>query len=268
MLKGKRGILLILSLSWAFGFSFPTTGLAAKAPAKEEATIPADYYRQLGIPAITQAWSPADYIQAATVFSSVVQRNPKYLPHYADKVAAPYMQHMADGRNLYDILRFANSHEQRFELITQYLDGIQRLLAVYQQALTQSAPYYEEWIDLIALSSYLAALSTPEWQYYLPNPQAQLDANSSAKLEAIDIIQTALNPVITGIQTTPKLSARLAWRLIEKLNYSLPIYAASLPLNAQQQLYEALVMAAQRSKDTQIRQQLYQLSLQFNKTQG
>jgi hypothetical protein len=238
-----------------FVFIFLSSSLFAAEPDP----ISADYYKNLGIPAINQFWSPMDYIKIASVLAPLDQ-TPTYLPHYSDQTGALYMAHLVNGRNLYEVLRFADSHEQRLELIMLYLDGIQRLIAVYQQVLSSSTPYYAEWLDLIALSSYLAALSDSEWQYY----ENLSDPNIQAKREAVTVIQTALvNPVISGVQMIPELPAQLSWRLIQNLEYSLPMYAAHLPLNAQQQLYQALQIAFQQSTDPQIRQGIYQLAQPF-----
>ncbi len=226
--------------------------------------ISAEYYRDLGIPAINQFWTPADYIQIASLLGPIAQQTPQYLPHYSDQTSAMYMAHLADGRNIYEILRFSTSHEQRLELIMLYLDGIQRLLSIYQQALSPATPYYAEWLDLVALSSYLAALSTSEWQYYSGQAENS-DPDANRKREAIAVIQTALiNPVIMGVQAIPQLPAQLAWRLVQNLQHTMPTYAATLPLGAQQQLYQALQTAFQQTTDMQIRQGIYQLAEPFN----
>lgn len=242
-----------------------TTETKQAAP---KSTIPEDYYQQLGFPPLNRPWAPNDYLQAATVLTPVAQRNPKYLPNYMEKFAIPYIDHMVDGRNLFEVLSFASTTEQRIELIMVYLDGIQRLLAIYQQALNKSLPFYAEWLDLIALSSYLAALSAPEWQHYLA-PQSldpHMLQNEQDKQAAAAILQTAMvNPVITGIQVIPRLSPPIAWRLIKELNYSLPVYATTLPLDAQQQLYEASLLAMQNVKDPQLREGLQKIALLFNK---
>ena len=231
--------------------------------------LPANYYQQLGIPGIKQAWSPLDYLNTANILSSLAKQKLQNIPHYGDPIGRPYMQHMVDGKNFYNTLRFASTHEQRLELIMMYLDGVQRIFAVYQQALNQSYPYYAEWIDIIGLSSYLAALSQPEWDYYLQqatanNPQAFNNPELDQKIQAITLLQTALvNPVITGVQALPKMPAPLAWRLLQQLNYSLPIYAGSLPLDALEQLQQAFTQAYQQSKDARVREAIRQMITQL-----
>lgn len=258
LLRSLRQLLLCIPLLWG-------THAALALETSLPAPIPAEYYRDLGIPAIDKPWTPSDYLQTSSLLGPVAQQNPQYLPHYSDKTAAPYMTHMADGRNMYEVLRFSASHDQRLELIMLYLDALQRLQTLYHQALSPEIPYYAEWLDLIALSSYLAALSAPEWQYYFAQGTDPQDTNAEAKREAVLIIQTALvNPVIVGVQALPTLPAQLAWRLVKNLNYSMPTYAASLPLEAQQQLYQALQTAFQQTTDKQIRQGIYQLASQFN----
>jgi hypothetical protein len=232
--------------------------------------IPADYYQKIGMPPITKPWGPNDYLQAAAVLATVAQRNAAYLPHYEDSIADPYMRHIVNGQNLYQVLQFANSRQQRIDLILLYLDGIQRMLSIYQQVLSKTAPYYAEWLDLIALSSYLAALSAPELQYPMSTqnsgiPGSQQADAYAAKREAAGIMQTAMvNPVITGLQAIPRLSPVLAWRLVEKLNYSMPTYAQLLPLSSQQQIYAALLAALQQVQDPQLRTGIQNLAALFN----
>lgn len=215
---------------------------------KEEAStdLPADYYKNLGIPAITRAWGPYDYLTADGILSQLATTSPKNLPHYNDPTGRIYMQHMVDGQNLYQTLRFANTQDQRLVVIMSYLDGIQRLFSIYQQAITKSFPYQAEWVDIIGLSSYLAALSEPTWVYFL-------QAGSNEKIQAINMLQTAIvNPVITGIQTIPQLPTITAYRLLQHLNYTLPIYQRTLPLPAQEQLQQALQQSYRQTKDLQI----------------
>lgn len=224
--------------------------------------LPADYYQQLGIPGITRPWAPLDYINAANILASLVKQTPQNLPHYSDAVGRSYMQHMVDGKNFYNTLQFANTHEQRLELITMYLDGVQRLFTIYQQALDAGKPYYAEWVDIIGLSSYLAALSQPEWNFYLQ--QSAQTPEYDQKIQAITLLQTALvNPVITGVQAIPRMSTPLAWRLLQQLNYSFPTYSASLPLDALEQLQQAFSQAYQQSQDARIREALKQLMSQL-----
>lgn len=240
---------------------------SAKKPedTSPQENIPADYYQQLGLPSIKQAWSPFDYINAANILASLVKQSPQKIPHYNDPVGRAYMEHMADGNNLYNTLRFANTHEQRLELIMLYLDGLQRLFTVYQQVLSDATPYYAEWIDIIGLNSYLAALSQPEWDFYLQqaaqnNTRGFNNAAIDQKIQATTILQTALvNPVIAGVQFMPKLSTTLAWRLLQQLNYSLPTYAHSLPLEALERLQQAFINAYQQSKDAKVRNAIHQL---------
>ena len=152
------------------------------------------------------------------------------------------------------------------ELILLYLDGIQRLFAIYQQALSKGVPYYAEWVDIIGLSSYMAALSRPEWEYYLQNQEQGIEVTDlDAKFQAVTLLQTALiNPVIVGVQVTPKLPVQIAWRLVQQLEYSMPQYAAQLPLATQQQLQQALEQAAAQAQDREVKMGLLRLTQKFN----
>jgi hypothetical protein len=252
-------------LTLIFLLTFITTPFAADTPQTTEPTIPTDYYRQLGMPDPTKAWAPFDYLQAAAVLNTIVQQTPRFLPHYNDPVAKPYAEHMVDGTNLYQILQYADSHEQRMELILLYLDGIQRIFAIYQQALSNGVPYYAEWVDIIGLSSYMAALSRPEWEYYLQNQEQGMAVEDlDAKFQAVTLLQTALiNPVIVGVQASPKLPVQLAWRLVQELQYSMPQYAAQLPLSTQQQLQQAIEQAAAQAQDREVKMGLLGLVKEF-----
>ncbi|MFI4954607.1 MAG: hypothetical protein ACHP9Y_01720 [Gammaproteobacteria bacterium] len=261
-------ILLILTSNLIFATDINTKNEAVKQPQKQtqqeqpnSPQIPANYYQNLGLPPINKPWTPNDYLQAVTVLTPVAQQTPQYLPHYSDKTAEPYMQHMVNGQNIYQVLQFTTAQQQRIDLIIVYLDGIQRLLALYQQSIGKATPYYAEWVDIIAMSSYLAALSAPELQASL----ASVDPSNTAKKEAVTILQTAMvNPVITGLQAMPRLPPVLAWRLIQQLNYTMPSYARTLPLGSQQQIYDALLTALQQAQNQQLREGIQKLAMLFN----
>lgn len=223
--------------------------------------IPTRYYQNLQLPPLNKPWTPHDYLQAVTILTPIGQQNPEFLPHYRDKVAEPYMQHLVNAQNIYQILQFATDQQLRIDLIIAYLDVIQRLLALYQQALHNKAtPYYAEWVDIIGLCSYLAAVSAPELQAVLMT----LNPNNAPKKEAITLLQAAMvNPVITGLQAIPRLSPLIAWRLIEQLNYTMPSYAQTLPMNSQQQIYHALLLAMQQAPNQQLREGEQKLTTLF-----
>lgn len=265
-------ILFFVSISsWAADTTATGSTSSATPPTtpqnKPQVQIAADYYQKIGIPPINKPWGPNDYLQAAAVLTTVAQRNPSYLPNYENKVAEPYMRHIANGQNLYQVLSFATTKQQRIDLMILYLDGIQRLLTIYQQVLSKTTPYYTEWLDLIALSSYLTALSAPELQYPMPNSNGPQADPYAAKREAANILLTAMvNPIITGLQTVPRLPPVLAGKFVQQLNHSMPIYAQLLPLSAQQQIYEALLVASRQVKDQELLAGIQKLVALFNTT--